>query len=249
MAERPQSSHRFSVRAVLREAAVDYVSRFGLLLVAALAVFLPVGLIEAAAEELVGALGEHVSPGVITGSVAAALATVLTTTLGGVFYTGVVAGIVSEARGGVRHGLADLARNLPYARLIAIDLLFSLVVAVGVLALVVPGVIVFTWYALAPVVEIEARDVRWAFRRSRGLVRGNFWKVLALLLPVLLVGDLLGEQVTTASLWAFGDGFLSEWMGRVLAEVVTAPFFALAAVVSTHHLIALPRDDPADQRR
>ena len=37
--------------------------------------------------------------------------------------------------------------------------------------------------------------------------------------------------------------------GSVLAETLTAPFFALAAVVTTHHLIALHRGDPVNRPR
>ncbi len=248
MADRPLS-HRFSVGAVVREAARDYVSRFWLLVVAAFAVFVPAGLIEAAIEELLHGIGEGDNSGAITVAIAAALTTTLTATFGDVFYTGVVAGIVSEAWGGVRHGLADIARTLPYGRLLAIDVLFALMVAVGVLAFIIPGVILFTWYALAaPVVKIEGGGVRSAFRRSRELVRGNFWKVLALLGPVLLIGDFLAEQLSLAGHMLVGEGIAGNWLGSVLAEALTAPFFALAAVVSAHHLIALHRGDPPDQR-
>ena len=138
MTDRPLT-HGFSVRAVVREAAGDYVSRFWLLLVAALAVFIPAGLIEAATNELLHWIGEDVSPGAITAAIAGALATTITATLGDVFYTGVVAAIVAEGRGGVRHGLADIARRLPYGRLLAVDLLFALFVGVGILLLIIPG--------------------------------------------------------------------------------------------------------------
>ncbi len=249
MTDRPLT-HGFSVRAVVREAAGDYVSRFWLLLVAALAVFIPAGLIEAATNELLHWIGEDVSPGAITAAIAGALATTITATLGDVFYTGVVAAIVAEARGGVRHSLADIARRLPYGRLLAVDLLFALFVGVGILLLIIPGIVLFAWYALAaPVVEIERVGVRAAFRRSRQLVRGNFWKVLALLFPVLLIGDYLAELLASAGHGLLGEGFAGEWLGSVLAETLTAPFFALAAVVTTHHLIALHRGDPVNRPR
>jgi hypothetical protein len=244
MTDRPLT-HRFSLIAVVREAAADYLSRFGLLLITALVVFVPAGLIEAAIEEVLHVIGERADPGAITAAILATLAATLTATLGDVFYTGVVAGIVAEARGGIHHTLAEVARHLPYGRLIAIDLLFGLMVAFGIVLLIVPGVILFTWYALAaPVVKIEGSGIRAAFRRSRELVRGNFWKVLALLLPVLVIGDVLSELLGSAGHSLGGDGFLGNWLGSIFGDVVTAPFFALAAVVSTYHLIALHRREP-----
>jgi hypothetical protein len=104
---------------------------------------------------------------------------------------------------------------------------------------VVPGVILFTWFVLAaPVVEIEGRGIRDAFARSRTLVRGNFWRVLGLLAPVLIVSDALGNLMVEGGPWLLGDGFFGDWVGAVLAEALTVPVFALAAVVTTHQLIS-----------
>ena len=75
-----------------------------------------------------------------------------------------------------------MARELRYARPIAIDLIYVVLVAVGVLLLVVPGVLAFVLLGLAgPAVELEDRSVRGALVRSFRLVRTDFWLVLSAL--------------------------------------------------------------------
>jgi hypothetical protein len=233
-------SRRLSTRAVLREAATDHRSRFWLLLVAAIIVFIPIGLLEALSDGLQDIDLDEADAGTIAAAIGAAAAFAVSATLGDIFYTGVVAAIVSEERGGARHEIAELARNLPYGRLVVIDLIFALIVAAGLLLLVVPGLIAFAWYALAaPVVKIEGGSVANAFRRSRELVRGSTVRVLALLLPAIVLGDLLAELIGGTIDSVLGHEAAVELIGSLSGEVLTAPVFALIAVVTTHHLIAL----------
>ena len=65
-----------------------------------------------------------------------------------------------------------------------------LIVAVGLLLAFVPARLAFVWFGLAgPVVEIEGRSVRGALARSWRLVRGHFWLVFRVLVPIEVVGD------------------------------------------------------------
>jgi hypothetical protein len=237
----PQGTMRLSIGAVLREAIADGRSRFWLLLAAAIVVFLPIGLFEVTVVEgLEETEGDDADGFRVAAAIVAAVAFTLTATLGDVFYTGVVAAIVAEGREGVRHDLGEVLRRLPYLRLLAIDLIFAVIVAIGLVLLIVPGLVAFAWFGLAaPVAKIEGRGVRDAFRRSRELVRGSSGRVLALLLPAIVIGDLLAELLVGAVESAFGDGSGIEVLGTVAGEMVTAPIFALVAVVATHHLIAL----------
>lgn len=243
-----REARKLSPAEVAREALSAYRSHLGLLLLAAVAVFVPITLLEAAAHGLGELRPDEVDAAAIVELVAAALAVTITSVLGEVFYTGVVAAVVNEERTGLRHELAGIARGLPWGRLAAVDVLFVLAVAVGLVLLVVPGVIVFVWFALAaPAVKIEGLGVGAAFRRSRELVRGSFWRVFVILAPVLVAGDLLGELLVSSGPWILGHGFFGDWLGELLAQGLTAPFFALAAVVTAHHLIARaasPRTPP-----
>jgi hypothetical protein len=242
---------KVALREVVREALAAYRENSAVLLITALVVFVPIGLLEAATHGLgeldadeADALGIVVALGTFSVLVA-------TATMGDVFYTGIVAAVVGERRTGVRRELAEIARNLPYLRLLAVDVIFILALAAGLVLLIVPGILVFGWFALAaPVVEIEDRGVGGAFRRSRELVRGNFWRVLMVLAPLTIVSGGLGEFVQSGGPWILGDDFAGHFVGAVLAEAVTVPPFALAAVVTTHHLISgaappSPRTRPA----
>ena len=246
-------ARKLSIRAVVREAATAERSRFWLLLVAAVVIFLPIALVEQLTDGLQHVDVDEADPGVIAAAIGAAVAFTVTATLGDVFYTGVVAAIVAEERGGVRRELGDVLRHIPYLRLLAIDLIFAVVVAIGLVLLIVPGLIAFAWYGLAaPVAKIEGVGVRNAFRRSHQLVRGSTGRVLALLLPAIVTGDTLAGLLEDGVDSLLGHGAAVEVAGSVTAEVLTAPIFALVAVVATHHLIALeagrePANAPLDR--
>jgi hypothetical protein len=229
-----------SVRAVAREAAWIYRANFWALIIVALVVFIPAGLAEAVADLLSEVDAEDVGGLEVAEGILAAAALTLTASLGDVFYTGVITAIVGEHRTGSHRSLGEIARQIPYWRLIAVDLVFALIVAFGLLLLIVPGVIAFTWFCLAaPVVEIEEQAVAPAFRRSRELVRGNFWRVLGILGPVLLAGDLLAEAIQEWGPHILGEGFIEHGVTFLVADALTAPFFALLAIVITHQLIAV----------
>ena len=226
---------KLSLPAVLRDAGVAYRRHWSVLLLTALALFVPLGFLEAVSEEFQELDAES---GL---QLAEAIAILFTAgagaTLGEVFYTGVVAAAVTSHRSGVRRELSEVVRHLPFLRLLAVDILFALLVGVGLILLIVPGVIAFTWFSLAPAaVEIEGRGVRDAFRRSRELVRGNFWRVLALLGPVVVAGEALAEFLGASGPWLLGESFWGDWLGASLADLASAPLYGLAAVTAAHHL-------------
>lgn len=242
----PENEPKLRIGPVAGEALSAYRANFALLIASALVIFIPVGALEAATHGLQDLeIGDGRAALEVLG---AAVLVTLTATLGEVFYAGVVAAVVGRHRdptSDLRHRASEVAalvRELPVLRLLAIDLLFVALVVGGFILLIVPGVIVFTWYVLAaPVAEIEHLRIRPAFARSRALVRGSFWRVLVILVPVMIVGDQLGQWLLDTGPWVVGEGFLGDWLGAVLSEGLTAPFFALAAVVITHHLIELRR--------
>lgn len=208
------------------------------LLLLAVIVFIPVGLVHTIAIhpdinalDLDGALQ-------ILGVVLAVMALAVTGLLGEVFYTGAVAISLTHPRDGRPPSLGEIARMVKYRRLIAIDLLYGALVAVGLVLLVAPGVAAFVWFALAaPVVEIEGRGVRAAFSRSVRLIRGRFWVVFAVLVPIELVGDAIATLAAGVAHDLLGETFLSEWLADVLANIAFTPFYAVAAVLITVSLI------------
>lgn len=211
-----------------------------LLLVGGLIVFVPLGFVEAVDGRLEELDLDDLDDLAFIGVIAVAFGHAGSALLGEVFYSGVVAAGVAETRGGRRHTLPGIARAVPYGRLALVDVLFALIVVVGLLLLVVPGFIFFVWFAFSgPVVKIEGRPPLAALRRSRELVRGNFWRLFAVVIPLELGTDLLVDAAAALGHATLGESFLGEWAGAALGGVIATPLWAAAIVVLTYELIAL----------
>jgi hypothetical protein len=216
-----------------------YFAWAGTLLPLAIAVFVPLGLIHAIP---VHVEATDLSLGSDIKIAAAALALLLLTAtglLGEVFYTGAVAIALTHPHDGTPPSLREIARTVKYGRLIAVDLIFGVLVAVGLVAFVVPGIIAFVYLGLAaPVVEIEHRGIRAALARSLRLVRGHFWLVLAVLVPIEIGSDAVTGVATGLAHGLLGDSLIAEWLTDTASNVVLTPFYAVAAVLLTIDLIA-----------
>jgi hypothetical protein len=239
--------NRLQITKVVPATARAWVRHAPLLLPLALLVFTPLGALDAADEHFGEVHLEHLDlfAALTLGRWAAELAV---SSLGDDFYAGVAAAAVSETRAGERRPtILQIARTVPYLRLIAADLLFTFGFAFTLVLLVVPGVIFFAWFSLTTVlIKVEHLGVWAGFCRSRELVRGNFWPVL------LLVGSLyIGDSVVTSALQsgalaAIGDSFWSDWASAVAVGVVITPIGALATVLVTYELKDIEQRIPAD---
>ncbi len=209
------------------------------LLPLAVTVFVPLGLIHAIPVH-VEATSLNLGSGLeIAGAVLALMLLVTTGLLGEVFYTGAVAIALTHPHGGRPPSLREVAGTINYWRLIVVDLIFGILVAVGTVAFVVPGILVFVYLGLAaPVVEIEHRGVRAALARSFHLVRGHFWLVLAVLVPIEMASDAITGVATGMAHSLLGDSLIAEWLTDTTTNIVLTPFYAVAAVLLTIDLIA-----------
>jgi hypothetical protein len=209
------------------------------LLLLALVVFIPVGLIHSVT--IAADIGEIEFGGIVEllGTAIALIALAITGLLGEVFYTGAVAQLMTgEYEDREPPSLREIAGEIEYARLIAVDVIYGVAVAVGLVLLIAPGVAAYVFLALAaPVIEIERHGVRASIRRSIRLVRGRFWIVLAVLVPLELAGSALTALLTRVPHDLFGDSLLSHWLADVLSNLATTPFYAVAAVLLTVTLI------------
>jgi hypothetical protein len=214
-----------------------YARRAGYLLVLGAAVFVPLGLIDALANEVGEIDLDQVSD---LGAIALAgglAAQAITSLLGEVFYAGAVALALAGGEGTKPPPLRTVARRLAYWRLIAVDILFVAGTAIGLLLLIVPGLIFFTWFALTgPVVELEGARVGAAFSRSRRLVRGRFWTVFIVVVPITLASEALSTATVDGLHELIHIPLVSDWIGEAIANIALSPFYAVAAVLMTLEL-------------
>jgi hypothetical protein len=208
-------------------------ARWPILVAAAVVIFVPVGLLEAIDDELQESVAEaEFDVTRLIEVLSAAFVLGAGALLGDVLYAGVVAAVVVAEREGGDRRLREVLGHLPLLRLIGADLLLGLVVVVGFLLLIVPAFVFLTWFALiAPVIKVERQSVRAAFRRSRELVRGHFWLVFCIVIPIVLGSEILAALIVSGAVWAIGEGFLGDWAGGVLSNVLTAPLYALGVVI------------------
>ncbi len=75
------------------------------------------------------------------------------------------------------------------AKLFVTMLIYSLLVGLGFLLLIIPGVILMVWFWLTmPVLLWEGKSGWSALTRSRQIVQGKFWRVLGyVLFPILII--------------------------------------------------------------
>ena len=106
----------------------------------------------------------------------------------------------------------------------------ALLVIIGLVALIIPGLIVITIFAVTgPVIEIERRPVVSALRRSAALARQHFWTVALLGTLPLLLSYLLESQVphpdgpgailTFIAVRCIGEAIVQAATGLLLVEL------------------------------
>ncbi len=121
-----------------------------------------------------------------------------------------------------------------FGTLLAAMVLVGLGVAVGLLAFVVPGLVMAVqWSVTAQAVAVENRSGRDALRRSRALVLGRGWWVFGVLLVVNIVGSVLSlvASVPADLLADATDSQAVALIGTVLGHLVAFPVMALGTAL------------------
>jgi ABC-type multidrug transport system fused ATPase/permease subunit len=154
-------------------------------------------------------------------------------------YQGFVVELVAQSRAGATTGAstADLVRAVTPAigPLLVITLLFAFGVILGFVLIIVPGLVLLTfWCVVVPVEVLERRGVIGSFARSRELVRGNGWNVFGVIVIVyvaVLAVSLLAS-IVSAPLGHVGRDIV-QWA----VNVAVTPIVALSASVLYFELI------------
>lgn len=223
---------------VYRHALAIYRGQFARVVLAAFLVLFPTGLLENAADGWLEALDDNVPDGLATGVLFLSLFAGFAASLGQTAFAGLLDKVVGEQlHGHPRLSLGAALRSLPYRRLIVADILLTVLTTIGTLLFVLPGVIVFTLFALVgPIINIENLSVLGAFRRSARLVRAHPWIVLfAVTIPLLVEAEL--EDIIHEALHNQHPVLVALVLSGVLSATIGA-IIGLAEVVLTYELIA-----------
>jgi hypothetical protein len=111
--------------------------------------------------------------------------------------------------------------------LVAAGLLAGLGVAIGLVLLIVPGLILLTWWSLiVPVIMVEGSGVMAAFGRSRELVRGHGWQVFGVIALSILIVIVAG--IIVSILLAFLPEEIRSFLQSLISNTLITPFIAAA---------------------
>jgi hypothetical protein len=162
-----------------------------------------------------------------------------------------LAGALTQAVADIRDGRADLTMQETFASvwprvwtLLGAGLLAGLGIALGLVLLIVPGLVLLTWWSLiGPAVVLEGRGVMESFGRSRELVSGYGWSVFTVVILTVLISFAIGIVVSIALVWLPDE--LSNFLGGLINGTLTAPFVALAWTLVYFRLRDLKQPEPA----
>jgi hypothetical protein len=227
-------SERLDVGGVFTRVFEYYRAQAGLLLPAALIVFLPVA--------IVNAVIRHGGASIFLVLLATAIGLI-----GTYWFQGMVVEAVRDIQDGRRDfDLGGLFRSampvlLP---LIGAGVLAGFAIAIGFLLLIVPGLFLLTiWAVLAPVIVVERRPVFDAFGRSRELVKGNGWNVFGVLV-LLFILQFAADLIFQAIAIGVSDTVVGYAIALLISRVLIAPLGALAAAVLYFELRRLRGEPP-----
>jgi hypothetical protein len=159
-------------------------------------------------------------------------------------YSGYCEAIAHQDRAGVevsvRAALRSTAPTLP--ALIVASLVAGVLIVVGLVLLVVPGLWLMTrWALVSPVISVE-RCGPWAgLRRSSRLGRGHGRFLLVTAVTVLVLDQVAsgaGEQI---GVWLAHDRTVGDVTGRAAAQLLAAPFAGIVLAIAYTRLRAIER--------
>jgi hypothetical protein len=186
---------------------------------------------------------------VIFGFLGGAFVSILLVTLGTVFLSGFITVIVGHAVLGKPVTFAQAweefkPRLLP---LLGATLLATLLIAVGVVLCIVPGIWLGVLFALVtPALVLERCGISTAFGRSRALVNGAWWRTFGILLLTAVIGWVISSIISipftlmgSASTGFSGDptaalsvgSLILTTIGAIIASTITLPFTSAVTVL------------------
>jgi predicted permease len=135
----------------------------------------------------------------------------------------------------VRRALADTWHVLPM--LITASIVAELVIAIGFLLLILPGIYLLCRFAVVPPTSsFEHAWPRRALRRSRQLTRDHFWFVAATAVAMIVGEQLASELGDTLGAHVLSDETIGRVLGDVAGDLLVGPFAGLVTAVAYFRL-------------
>ncbi len=109
-------------------------------------------------------------------------------------------------------------------RLMIVTMSTGVVVLVGILLLIIPGLIFMAWFAFAPIIAaVEGQGIN-AVKQSMLLVKGYFWQIAGRLIVLMLLGNIPSIILTRlhpllGSLWSITTPYVSLLMTAVYLDL------------------------------
>jgi hypothetical protein len=225
-----------TARAIAAKALGTYRAHFGRVSAAAFLVVVPLSLLISGLQAvLVGVPVDTDRPlfDIVLTLVYAALGV----SLGSTFFSGLLDKLVGHHQQGEKdHTIAEVIRVLPYGRLWLANLILAVVTVAGLSLFVVPGVVLFTLFALVgPIITSQDCSVKEAFLRSARLVRPHFSLVLGCVTALVFVEQGLHEYLHYALHGQSGlvvalvmDGLFAATIGAVVGLIEVTITYDLA---------------------
>src|SRR5437867_9432984 len=115
-----------------------------------------------------------------------------------------------------------------FGSVLLVALLVGIVVGVGFILLIIPGLIFLVFLSVSePALIVENRRGTEALKRSWNLVRGHFWHALVvILIAAILTGIVQGILAAIG-----GHNWFVRWIFSAIAQILTSPFSALVTVL------------------
>jgi hypothetical protein len=134
----------------------------------------------------------------------------------------------------IQDGRADLSLTETFARvrpqlgsIIVAGLLAGIAIFIGLILLIVPGLILLTWWILIiPVIVLENTGAGAAFGRSRELVRGYGWNVFGVVVLTILI--FIGFSIVLGLVLLPVADWLQSFLSNIISGTLATPFAALA---------------------
>jgi hypothetical protein len=144
----------------------------------------------------------------------------------------VVGAVIHDVGRGDRGATAAYSRTASRLPDLVISAVITTVgIALGTIALVVPGLLLMArWALIVPLIVLEAMPWRAALGRSNELIRGRTWSVVGIFVVLTLIGIALVAVPVLVGYLAL-ENVIGAWLATLAIDTVAIAFYSFAPFV------------------